>query len=738
MRIRRPGAVATLALVAFATLTIALVAPVLSAPVGAQQPSTADLLLAADGDLAAGRYAAAASAYRDVLTTSVVHREDAWTGLVRALAAEGDYAAAALHTRLLLRHDPAEPDRVRYLGAVASRDAGDPDAAARGFRAVQQAAGELAPIAHLRLAQALAAASRNVEASAAFRATAADPRTPAPLRTVALLEGADAALALGGTDRALALLDAAAADRNAAPSDVSAARWRATALRRDAGDPRWTDDAGAAIAAAPSSAEATSALDTLNAAGVPVSPLLAGYVRYRAREDDDARALYRRVADAPASDSDAATAHFYLGAIEERAPDPEAAIAAYRASIDAAPTGPLADDALWWRALLLEEAGRHLDAAADLDRLTTVFPGSPFARDAAIRGPLARARGGDLPAARSQLRRLVDGGGGDSAARAARWLAVLAEPGAASPSPAGYDPTSIATLLDLAGPAATDPLPAAALEEWSASATDWAEAQRWLDATFGPPAADATAPAADGRLALGLALAAVDEHAVARTALRGLLGDYRGQPHALLELARTASAAGLHDTALIAATSLLSPLSPIARLSTPLSIEQLAYPAPYGRSVLDAAASESIPPLLLLALTRQESAFNPQAVSAAAARGLTQVIAPTGEAIAASLGVPWDPADLSRPERSLRFGAHYLATQLEQFDGNVLAALAAYNGGPFNARRWLERQWWPGADGYIHAVEFAETRRYLERVLENYAWYRYLYGGASAPALRAP
>lgn len=74
--------------------------------------------------------------------------------------------------------------------------------------------------------------------------------------------------------------------------------------------------------------------------------------------------------------------------------------------------------------------------------------------------------------------------------------------------------------------------------------------------------------------------------------------------------------------------------------------------------------------------------------------------------------------------------------QIERFDGNVLPALAAYNAGPGAAQRWLDSQALPGAEGYLFAVEFAETRRYLERVLENYAWYRHLYAGAERPSIR--
>ncbi len=97
-----------------------------------------------------------------------------------------------------------------------------------------------------------------------------------------------------------------------------------------------------------------------------------------------------------------------------------------------------------------------------------------------------------------------------------------------------------------------------------------------------------------------------------------------------------------------------------------------------------------MPPLLLLALVRQESSFNADAVSSAGARGLTQVMPATGAAVAASLGIDWRPESLFEPETSLRFGAGYLAAQLERFDGNVLAALAAYNGRPVNAQRSLD------------------------------------------------
>ena len=721
--------------VAFALAVVLLLARVV--PTDAQEVDARTLLSRADHELAVGRPDAAAEAYREALVAGTAGAfEEAWIGIIRSLRAAGDYDGAALQARLLLRHRPLRLERVYYLQGRAWLDAGGADAAALAFRSATAEGGVLAQAARLRTAQSLAEASRDAEAGAAFAATIVDPGTHESLRGVAMFEGAQALLRLGRTADALDLLGDLALDLAATRGQVAAGHWLAATIRRDARDPLWSVEAHNALIAAPGSPEARLALDVLEAEGVGVPPLQAGYVRYRARDNAAASRLYRlALAASPLATAEAGVAWFYLGALGERAGDIDAAIDAYGASTDVAPDGWLADDAHWWRALLLEERGRHLEAALEFDELVARFPGSAFVREASIRGPLARARAGDEATARDQLRDLMLERGGAIGARAARWLSIVM-PGSSLPAPGDLEPSSIAALLDDADTTATDPLPAKALEEWSSPPLDWDGAQLWLQSTLGGRPARSARAVEDGRLPLGLALAGVDEPGPARAVLTDLVASYRQQPHDLLDLAREASADGLHDVALIASISLLSRLSPQQRLKTPFTVEQLAYPAPYSEAVLAAARAEGIPPLLLLALVRQESAFNPAALSIADARGLTQVIPETGRAIADSLGVESDAGDLLKPDRSLRFGPHYLAVQLDQFDGNVLAALAAYNGGPHNAARWLEEQWWPGADGYIHAVSFSETRRYIERVLENYAWYRYLYAGAARPAIR--
>ncbi len=187
---------------------------------------------------------------------------------------------------------------------------------------------------------------------------------------------------------------------------------------------------------------------------------------------------------------------------------------------------------------------------------------------------------------------------------------------------------------------------------------------------------------------------------------------------------------GLYRSSIIAATALwqLSPAADVGQL--PLFIGCLIYPMYYSDLVEQEAAANGLSPLYVYSLMRQESLFEGFATSSAAAQGLMQVIPPTGAAIAEALDWPPDyqSQDLYRPMVSVRFGVWYLAQQKERFDGNLFAALAAYNGGPGNAVGWME-----AADGdtdlFVELVGFGETQNYIRLIREYYAAYRWLYAG---------
>jgi soluble lytic murein transglycosylase len=147
------------------------------------------------------------------------------------------------------------------------------------------------------------------------------------------------------------------------------------------------------------------------------------------------------------------------------------------------------------------------------------------------------------------------------------------------------------------------------------------------------------------------------------------------------------------------------------------------------------AEDEDVSPLLMLAFIRQESFFDPRATSPVGALGLTQVLPTTGEAIASTLGVnDYTTEQLLHADLNLRFGAKYMADQLERFRGEMFVAFAAYNAGPTAASRWREASG-SDADLFLETIEFHESRLYVEIVAENYAIYRYLYGGQAEPNL---
>jgi soluble lytic murein transglycosylase len=155
--------------------------------------------------------------------------------------------------------------------------------------------------------------------------------------------------------------------------------------------------------------------------------------------------------------------------------------------------------------------------------------------------------------------------------------------------------------------------------------------------------------------------------------------------------------------------------------------QRLAFPLPPAPA-LEEARQAGVDPLLVAALIRQESGFDPFARSRADARGLMQVLPSLGAGMAPGAGLlDWEPALLYQPEINARFGVIHLAQTLRKYP-KLPAALAAYNAGERPANQWLA---FPGAaddpEVFIERIQFAETRDYVRRVLRNLAVYRALY-----------
>jgi soluble lytic murein transglycosylase-like protein len=162
------------------------------------------------------------------------------------------------------------------------------------------------------------------------------------------------------------------------------------------------------------------------------------------------------------------------------------------------------------------------------------------------------------------------------------------------------------------------------------------------------------------------------------------------------------------------------------RKDIPLPVYALMYPLHYRDIITSEAVQRNIDPCFVFAVIRQESVFNPDAVSSAGAIGLMQMMPLTGAALARELGKPFSVDTLYRPSANIRYGTVYLRKLLDQFNENDVLALASYNGGPPNAREWYIRNRDKDLDLFIEDIDFSETRNYVKRVLANYWFYRRL------------
>ena len=143
----------------------------------------------------------------------------------------------------------------------------------------------------------------------------------------------------------------------------------------------------------------------------------------------------------------------------------------------------------------------------------------------------------------------------------------------------------------------------------------------------------------------------------------------------------------------------------------------LRFPVIYDKEIRKAGQAHNIDPSWLLAVARQESAFNPVAHSHAGAMGLMQLMPDTGRLISKLINRPLKQLDeLYRPERNIELGSAYLKRMLDENQRNPVLATASYNAGPHRVKNWLPSQ---PLDAAIWAenIPFNETRHYVQTVM---------------------
>ncbi len=699
-----------------------------------------------------------------------------WTSAVeglRGLVASGPKPAA-----------PGAADdlyaRALFLTARGHEQAGawaDAVAAYEQYRALKT---PLEPYARLREAAQQQALGRDADAAASYTAAAASDiargeRAGAYEKAIALhrkLGQNDIALQLyhklldppTPADRALAelpdyrarILSAAAAlAADMGASDQAHEWWRELAARMPA-----TPEALDAVARLD---EQPPALDPAVAARVYSAHELwaAALPRYDAAiaavAGEEARELrrLRALAQRAASDIDGALEE--LAAIGAESPNSPAgrqaqldwvqtkgqsgdiagAIAGYREFAQAYADDERAPEALSRAATLLSRQG---DAEATLQQqldLGRRYPASAQAHDALFTAGWSLFRANRLEEARAAWDLLRQNTSGAVAAQAAFWAARTADPQSADyanrldaaieATPDSYYGARAADLLDKL-PAGTVPIGA------PIAGASWRAAEDWIASWSGAPAfhleergyPPEVVDNVTVRRALALQDVALQPEAIAEW--DAAHATWRNDPVKLYLLARLAYDRGFPYIALKAAEDLADRSPEQGFAKAPEALRRLIFPTPYADLILAQASERKLDPLVLYAMFRQESLFNPGAHSGAGALGLAQVIPTTAEGIAQNLQVPnFQADDLFRPAVGVRFGAFYLDRQLDAMHGSLPGALAAYNGGLSNAQRWASGDSVTDQDLFIQGIDYDETRSYVKLVVGYYEAYRRLY-----------
>ena len=205
---------------------------------------------------------------------------------------------------------------------------------------------------------------------------------------------------------------------------------------------------------------------------------------------------------------------------------------------------------------------------------------------------------------------------------------------------------------------------------------------------------------------------------------------HRKEIYALSELQRRFERIGAMNQALRIA-GLIVNLERERGMPVTLASFRRLYPAYYVAEISRTAQDFGLDPNLVLAIIRQESAFDETALSRAGARGLMQVMPATGRQMARKLRLKgFSTEDLWNPQTSILLGARHLADHLRYFrdskDKRFHLALSAYNAGLDVVRKWSARFPAHDVDEFVESIPYRETRNYVKLVYRNYQVYSYL------------
>jgi soluble lytic murein transglycosylase len=159
--------------------------------------------------------------------------------------------------------------------------------------------------------------------------------------------------------------------------------------------------------------------------------------------------------------------------------------------------------------------------------------------------------------------------------------------------------------------------------------------------------------------------------------------------------------------------------------SIPLAYWRILFPEPWWDTIETESAKNNLDPYMVASLIRQESEFDPSAISHANAYGLMQLLPSVGKKMAHEEGISgFQTFQLLDPNMNIRLGTRYFRQMLDRFGGVQEYALAAYNAGDNRVADWEAAGPYSGIDEFVESIPFTETREYVQAILRNEETYR--------------
>ena len=471
--------------------------------------------------------------------------------------------------------------------------------------------------------------------------------------------------------------------------------------------------------------------DTLKTAGTSAPAelyLLLGEAELGTGDTASAQTTFASLRKQYPTDPTAVTAAFDEGEIYLQLQQYPQAIAALTEVSTTYPQAPEAPQALLSAAETERDHGDLNNAVKLYTQLSTQYGTTDQAKDGLFEAALllrnsAPTQAADLFGRVGTSRgfvwqgKLLEQAGNSDAAKQAWQKGVTAEPGTYF---------SIRACELTSGQSSMNNAPIANVD----TSGDKAAAEAWVAQTFNLQGVSADLSpelASDPMLQRGTKLWSIGMWSDARAEFDTLHKLRRDDAAALLQLAFYYQSIQIYRSSLLAATRLIYLPDNLSILTIPHAILRLAFPIRYSDLLLPLSQQNGLDPLLVAALVRQESSFDPTVVSIANARGLMQFVPATAQDMADQLSWPnYTLDDLYRPIVSISFGTHYLSSMRDYQDGSDVGAMLSYNAGPGIAKQWLSRA---GNDleALYETIDYSESQSYLDFIYTNHFIYQQLY-----------